>query len=78
MFAVIGFSLYVHAVDTVEHVEVVDVDRPGVGFHRGENVGHRYAGQFHLVAVHIEIKLRNLGLEGGRKPRKFLALRCII
>ena len=43
VFAVIGFSLYVHAVDTVEHVEVVDVYRTGVGFHRGENIGQRYA-----------------------------------
>ena len=76
--AVRGFGLDVDAVDAVEHVEVVDVDRSGEGLHRREDVGHRHAQHLGLVAVHIEIELRDVVLYRRRKPRQLLALRGVV
>ena len=55
--------LDIYAVDAVEHVEIVDIDRSQISFHRRENVGHRDSEQLRLIAVHIEVKLRNLRLQ---------------
>ena len=76
--AVGSLGLNVNAVDAVEHVEVIDVDRPRKGLHRGENVRHRNAQQLRLVAVHVEIELRNIALHRRRKPREFGPLRGIV
>ena len=73
-----GFGLDIDAVDAVEHVEVVDVDRSGEGLHRREDVGHRDAEHLGLVAVYVEIELRNVALHRRRESRQLLALRGVV
>ena len=64
-------GLNVDAVDTVEHVEVVDIDRTCEGFERREDIGHRHAQQLRLVAVDVVVELRNVALHRRRQPRQF-------
>ena len=73
-----SLGLDVNAVDAVEHIEVIDVDRPRKGLHRREDVGHRYTQQLRLVAVDVEIELRNVALHGRCQPREFGTLRSIV
>ena len=63
VLAVVGFCLNVYAVDAVEHIEVVYIHRSGIGFHGREHICHRNSSKFHLVAVYVEVELRNFGLE---------------
>ena len=65
-FPVRGFCLNVYPIDTVEHVEVVDVYRTGIRFHCGEYIGERNTCKFYFVAVDIEVELRYLGLQRRR------------
>ena len=71
-------GLNVDAIDAVEHIEVVDVDRTGEGLERREDVGHRHAQQLRLVAVDVVVKLRNIALHRRRQSRQFGTPRSVI
>jgi len=72
----VGLNIY--TVYTVEHIEVIDVDRTRERFHRREDVGHRNPDQLRFVAIHVEIKLRNVGLHRRGQPRKLGPLLGIV
>ena len=78
VFPVWSFCLNVNTVDAVEHVEVVHINRTGIGLHGGEYICQRNTGKLNLVAVYIEIKLWYLSLKRGRKSCKFFTSGSII
>lgn len=57
-------GLNINPVNAVEHIEVVDINGTGERFHCGKNVGKSDALHLRLVAVHVEIQLRNVSLHG--------------
>ena len=72
--AVSGIGLQIHTVDAVEHIEIVDINRPGESLHCRKYVADRNPLHLGLVAVHIKKELRNLGLQRGGQAGKFRTL----
>ena len=62
MCPVRSFGLNIYLINPVKHIEIVHINRSGVGFHRRKNIGHRDTQEFGFVPVDIKIQLRNFGL----------------
>ena len=62
MCPVSSFGLNIYIINPVKHIEIVHINRSGVGFHRRKNIGHRDTQEFGFVPVDIKIQLRNFGL----------------
>ncbi len=78
MLPIRRLRLNVYAIDAVEHIEVVHIDRTGISLHRGEDIRQRYTRQLHFIPVHIKIELWYVRLQGRGKPGEFLALGRVI
>ena len=60
------FGLDIYTVDSVEHIEIVHIDRPRKCFERRKNIGYFYSEHLGLVPIYIKIKLRYIVLNRRR------------
>src|SRR6266478_2913120 len=69
-----GLRLCVDLVGAAEAVEVIDVQGAQIHLHGVEEVLHIDAGGLELLAIHVDLNLRNIDLETREQPSQLRAL----